>query len=424
MMPEKGEIIGELRRGELLVTALKREKIESGSVTLAIQSLRQLFDTRLCRAGDKYLYRLGNGRKLAMLRYQRGQHVYETTLNPDSNTYETRLLDIPEQLPPIPAYVEPAPGIDPQMDDGEVDVEHAALVPGQNAVEPQNSLDTLNQMDVAQPDDPILPPDPALANLPSPDEEFPERPGFAPDAQDLDDINALPLANGDSVAIDRELHEEDLREDLDSIDDMPKPNLQQQVLPDVSTPIIEPIVPIKSMRVVERESTTVSTISLVMIVLGGSLFLIACLMFVLPSIRVRSRCRKQGLRVLDMLPVAPGMRLLRVQANKHECIIAVYPDNMSFIAPCPPDDLKLWQHIQAKSYWYKMARNPISDRQLKAIVQAFYEDGGASSDNPVLPAEADKPTVTDRYSTSDVKLTEMPTARAVPDLSDFDDLES
>ncbi len=423
MMPEKGEITGELRRGELLVTALKREKIESGSVTLAIQSLRQVFDTRLCRAGDKYLYRLGNGRKLAMLRYQRGQHVYETTLNPDTSAYETRLLDIPEQLPPIPAYDEPAPGIDPQFDDGEVDVEHAALNPEQNVVVPQNSLNALNQMEVAQPDDPVLPPDPALANLPSPDEEFPERPGFAPDSDAADDIPGMPLADAEGFANDRELREEDLREDLDDVADMPKPNPQQQVLPDVSTPIIEPIVPIKPLRVLERESTTVSTVSLVMLVLGGSLFLIACLLFVLPSIRVRTRCRKQGLRILDMISVAPGMRLLRVQADKHECIIAVYPDNMSFIAPCPPDDQKLWQYIQAKSYWYKMAQNPISDRQLKAIVQAFYGDNGASSDNPVLPAEADKPTVTDRYSTSDVKLTEMPTARAVPDLSDFDDLE-
>ncbi len=423
MMPEKGENIGELRRGELLVTSLKREKVESGSVTLAMQSLRQLFDTRLCRAGDKYLYRLGSGRKLVMLRYQRGQHVYETTLNPETNTYETRLLDIPEQLPPIPAFAEPAPGIDPQLDDGEMDVEHVALNP--NAVaetdnDPaQNSLNALNQMDVAQADDPVLPVDSALADKISPDDELPERPGFAPEDDDLEpgpamDEDTVPAA----FAQDRELREEELREDYGDVADIQKTPQPQQVLPDVSTPIIEPNLPVIKPQL--RESTTFSTISIVMFVIGCNLFLIACLMFVVPAVGGRLRCRKLGLRIRDALRIAPGMQLLRVRSDGHDCIIAVYPDNMSFIAPCPPDDEKLWQHIQAKSYWYKMAQNPISDRQLRAIVQAFY------SDNQELPENAEKlrsSALPDKYDTADLKVTEMPTARAVPDLSDFDEVE-
>ena len=418
MMPEKGENTGELRRGELLVTALKREKIESSSIRLAMQSMGQLFDFRLSRAGDKYLYRLGNGRKLVMLRYQRGQHIYESVLDSASNSYKSQLLDMPSQLPAIPDVIEHASGSGEE--DGEVDVEHAALAQkaqpelntDTNPVEDsqQNSLNTLNQLEVALPDDPLQPTDSALAGIPSPDDEFPERPGFAPTDEDGNaDTPSGDILNPPNL----ELHEEDLRENVAEVPDLPVQMPSQQVLPDVSTPIVEHSIPVKTLKIQERESTTFSTISLVMFVCGAGLFLLAFLMFWIPSIRVRARCRKQGLRIVDMISVAPGMRLLRVQTNGYDCIVAAYANSMSFIAPCPPEDEKLWQHIKAKSNWYQMAQNPISDRQLKAIVQAFYTD----NPNDVSGLHESSEHVTD------VKITEMPTARAVPDLSDFDDLD-
>ena len=101
------------------------------------------------------------------------------------------------------------------------------------------------------------------------------------------------------------------------------------------------------------------------------MFIFALAVFVLPAILLRRRCKKLGLRILDLIQITPTNKLARVAVDGQACIIGIHPGKMSFIAPCPLDDESLWQHIKSKSFWYKMAQKPVSDRQMAAIIQAF-----------------------------------------------------
>ena len=89
--------------------------------------------------------------------------------------------------------------------------------------------------------------------------------------------------------------------------------------------------------------------------------------------RLRRRCAANGMVIRDMIKISPVHRIARLNVDGHECIVAIHPDKMSFIAPCPPDDKDLWQTIRSKTYWYQMSETPVSDRQLVGIVQAFYK---------------------------------------------------
>ena len=348
MLPHNGEKAGELAKGQLFVTALRAENLDYNSIRLAMQSIGKLFDFRLSRAGDRYLYQAGPNKKITLLRYQRAQHVYEAVLNQETGEYNARVIETAEAdvIPPPPPVHEEISGV-PVDEDGEIDVEQQAfqqhgLVPEQN----QNSDDAanaLNDLDVASPDDPVQPIDAALAGKMSPDEELPSRPGFVPD-DNPPETDKVPAKN-------EPWREENFREDkhpgnlnANAEDDAP----EFQNLPGTSAPIVQPNVPIP-VRNVEHESVTFSTISLVLFGLGSCMFIFAIVAIVLPAVRLRRRTQKTGLKILDLIQLTPSNKLARVSVDGHECLVGIHPDKMSFIAPCPPDDDALWKHIQSKT---------------------------------------------------------------------------
>ena len=92
----------------------------------------------------------------------------------------------------------------------------------------------------------------------------------------------------------------------------------------------------------------------------------------MPAVRLRRRAKKTGLVILDLLQLTSSNRHARVSVDGHKCLVGIHPDKMSFIAPCLPDD-ELWKHIQSKTYWYQMVQSPVSDRQISAIIERFYD---------------------------------------------------
>ena len=173
MIAGAGEKAGELGRGELLANALKREKLDPNSIRQAMQSIGKLFDFRLSRAGDRYVFKAQNGRKLLMLRYQRGPHVYEATWDDANDEYTSRLVAKPAVQPEAPQPLPQDQKVDfraqfNEDEEGEVDVEH---VPMRGQAQPSEGIE------LAAPADPILPEDEALAGKPSPDAEFEDHPG-------------------------------------------------------------------------------------------------------------------------------------------------------------------------------------------------------------------------------------------------------
>ncbi len=83
---------GQLSRGEMLVTALKRERVNGESIHGATQRIGQIFDFRLSRAGDVYEYVIkpASNRRMQWLRYHRGSRVYEARLT--SEGYVSKVL--------------------------------------------------------------------------------------------------------------------------------------------------------------------------------------------------------------------------------------------------------------------------------------------------------------------------------------------
>ena len=372
MLPHNGEKAGELAKGQLFVTALRAENLDYNSIRLAMQSIGKLFDFRLSRAGDRYLYKAGPNKKLTLLRYQRAQHVYEAVLNQETGEYDARVIETAEAdvIPPPPPIHEDIPDA-PVDDDGEIDVEREAIQQPDTAPEvEQNSNNDagneLNDLDVASPDDPIQPVDAALVGKISPDEELPSRPGFVPSG-DVPETDKAPAKT-------EPWREENFREDNhpNNLNDNTEDETQEvQHLPGTSAPIVQPNVPVPVRRI-ERESVTFSTISLVLFGLGSCMFIFAIVAIVLPAVRLRRRSRNAGMKILDLIQITPTNKIARVSLDGHECLVGIHPDKMSFIAPCPPDDDALWKHIQSKTYWYQMVQTPVSDRQLSAIIKAFY----------------------------------------------------
>lgn len=361
MRPASGEVTGELAKGELLVAALKREKIETNSARLAIQSIGKIFDFRLSRTGDRYVYRVANGRKLTMLRYQRGLHVYEAVLNPETGEFKARIIEV-EASPEIPL---PMPGSD---EDGEVDVEHAVMAeqieknqPSQNEAPPTGSI-----FDAPQPmptPTPLpQPEDDALAGKPSPDADYPDSP-----ESDL----TIPEAKQNPDELPDEIEdEEDER--------LHAPVIQQEaqhqepentIIPTAPALRDTQFTPPQSVKKVEVESTVFSTISITMFVLGMAALLITLFVLILPGIQAKRRCSANGMRVRNMIRISPSQRIACVEQNGHACIISIERNTMSFIAPCPVDDAEFWKKLNAKTYWHQMAQKPLSDRQLASLIQ-------------------------------------------------------
>ena len=357
MRPSSGEIAGELAKGELLVTALKREKIDSNSARQAMQSIGKLFDFRLSRTGDRYVYRVANGRKLTMLRYQRGQHVYEAVLDKNTGEFNARLLEV-EVSPDIPVPILE------NDEDGEVDVEHAAMAEQiQNNAPPAEDIPSTGSIfDAPQPmpvpSDPPLPEDAALAGIPSPDADFPDAP-----ESDL----TIPEANADPNGLPEEEEDERLHAPVIQQDN-PNPEPENTIIPSVPALQDTQFTPTPIVKKVEVESTVFSTISITMLVLGLLTFLASFIIFILPGIQARKRCTANGLIVRNMVRISPSQRLALVEHDGHGCVIGIERHSMTYIAPCPVDDPEFWKRLNAKTYWHQMAQKPLSDRQLASLI--------------------------------------------------------
>ncbi len=404
MQASAGEKSGALAKGELLITALKREKVDLSSARQAMKSIEPLFDFRLSRSGDKYIFRVGSGQKLLMLRYQRGIHVYETIWDAASGTYSAHILEAGEQ----PAAV-PEPTIQPQLqdEDGEVDVEHAVMAkeihtaPSADIssrpddIPEQTANAELNALDVANPNDPILPEDPALAGKPSPDEEFPLENHEFTGEQILDD----DVLNNDDI--EQQEDDELLNAPVIPPQAAPLPAPVQapnQIIPEANTPTEPsppPVAQTAYKKQAEQDSTTFSTISLVMFITGLVLFLFSFFTAILPLIRSRRRISAMGLHIRNSIDIAPGHRIACVEQDGHLCLIAIHPDTMSFIAPCPVDDEHFWTKLKAKTYWYHMAQKPMSDRQIAAFIDEIHKPQASIAEKIETVPEQDRETCLD-----------------------------
>ena len=338
MVPSPSQKIGELRHGELLLSAMKREKADAESARLAIHSLSKLLDFRLSRSGDKYILQLAPNRKVTLLRYQRGQHVYEATLQQDG-TYLARLVErqnIPEQtapqMPPVPNTVQPTI----PDEDGEIDVEHADIAAKLPADDP------LQALDIAPPDAPILPTDPVLDGIPSPDEEFPDSP---PENDPPNPENDTPTPQ---AMPQRRPNEAPTTASLQNADILP---VQIRCRQDDANPQVAGIV---------------------MLVLGSTLFLLGLVFGLGPAIRARMRISRLSLHICDSIQITPQQRLFCIDYQGSKCLILVQRDKMQFVAPCPLDSQECMDFLQSRTYWHEMAQHPLSDRQLAAFLHEFH----------------------------------------------------
>ena len=384
MTPGPGQKAGELQRKEILLAALNREKVDKNSARLAIQSMAEIFDFRLSRAGDRYVYELGNGRKIAMLRYERNKRIYEARLNAD-NQYEARLLDIAEDSPAMARSTAP----DAFDDDGEIDVERQAIVaapqpPAPNA--PRAALDD------------------ALAARPSPDSAFPDtlplpdatdNPSFDDDEFDAPSVADAAKDDTDSSTANDEAVDDDTRSGnalralsgskmnlpLDDApehevktipnDDRGNDNAQIPNSPDRNQTTPEQNDNTQSIQLkCKSDDKTQSVISALMLAIGLLTFVIGFITVILPAIRMRRRVRQMGLEIVDRIWISRHQQLVHVRWNDRDFVIIVMPDKVQcLVASDKANDL--FDFLRAKSYWNGMADQPISDRQLTSLLAAF-----------------------------------------------------
>ena len=374
MVANSGEKAGELGRGELLANALKREKLDPNSIRQAMQSIGKLFDFRLSRAGDKYVYKAQNGRKILMLRYQRGPHVYEALWDEAEGEYTSRLVPKPANQPsPQQAAVPSAPSEDKvdfraqlnEDEDGEVDVEHVTMH-GQE--QPREDIE------LAAPGDPILPEDEALAGKPSPDAEFEDRlegnmPMDAP--QPLEDSAQDTAEAPPQTDTFRAIPDDDEDDSRIANPVIPQPPAKNLIVPE-PTVTNEPFTgTIRAKKPAETENTTFTTIGYVTLILGSVFLLLAGLIYALPALRARRRANGMGLVIRDIIRISADQRLAFVECDGYTCLIAIHRDNASLICPCPLDIETFIQQVKAKTYWHQMSGKPLSDRQLAALIQSL-----------------------------------------------------
>ncbi|MBR4985597.1 MAG: hypothetical protein IKY83_07655 [Proteobacteria bacterium] len=365
MIAGPGEKAGELGRGELLANSLKREKLDPNSIRQAMQSIGKLFDFRLSRAGDKYVYKAQNGRKIQMLRYQRGPHVYEAVLDEATGEYYSRLVAAPPRQVQPAAAAPAEPKVDfrapSDEDDGEVDVEHVPMR-GQNQI--------AEDAEHGAPDAPTQPEDDALAGKPSPDAEFEDH--FE---ADILPGTPQPLDTSDDPT---DAETDDNGELPEYVDDtrvanpvIAQPQAKNVIVPE-PTVTNEPFTgSIRAKKPAEPENTTFTTIGYVTLILGSVFLLLAVLIYALPALRARRRVAGMGLKIRDIIRISAEQRLLFVECDDYTCLIAINRDSASFVAPCPLDEATFIQQVKAKSYWHQMSGKPLSDRQLASLVQAL-----------------------------------------------------
>lgn len=398
MVANTGEKAGELGRGELLANALKREKLDPNSIRQAMQSIGKLFDFRLSRAGDKYVYKAQNGRKILMLRYQRGPHVYEARWDEAEGEYTSRLVPKPANQPAAEQAAAPAVPSEEKVDfraqlnedeDGEVDVEHVTM---RGQEQPREDIE------LAAPGDPILPEDEALAGKPSPDAEFEDR-------LEGDPLANAPLPNEDSEDSGEAQPQADSFPALpeDDEDDsrianpvIPQPQAKNLIVPE-PTVTNEPFTgSIRAKKPAETENTTFTTIGYVTLILGSVFLLLASLIYALPALRARRRANGMGLAIRDIIRISADQRLAFVECDGYTCLIAIHRDNASLVTPCPLDIDTFIQQVKAKTYWHQMSGKPLSDRQLAALIQSLAHPKNTRSATAQLTlnddSEEDEPT--------------------------------
>lgn len=386
MTAEQGQKGGALQKGELLVSALKREKVESASAVQAVQSLANLLDFRLSRSGDRYVYQVNGGRKLVMLRYQRGRHVYETVLNANGE-YEGRLLDEADKKP----LIQPAPW----PDDDEVDAEKAVVDAGRlgnveqpSAVVMQEMVDDANvvpaqaegEMAAADAADATHAADDALDEKVSPDAAYPD---------------TMPAADGDALWVPD-----------DALPQAQEPEAAEAMMmpsePDVRTNSQEELRSNHAGGTAETAQTAVRPITvkcrqeeaqpsvygLVMGIMGGILFLIAVIAVFIPHYQARRRMHAQGLHVRDKIFITPTQQIVCVGYGDSAYLILLTKDKAQWIAACDDDEVALFDHLQTKVYWNEMANHPVSDKQLAAMIRDYHQryEANDAAEEPSAPS--------------------------------------
>lgn len=384
MTPGPKQKAGQLQRKEILLAALNREKVDKNSARLAIQSMAEIFDFRLSRAGDRYVYELGNGRKIAMLRYERNKRIYEARLNAD-NKYEARLIDIAEDSHAMARSTAP----DAFDDDGEIDVERQAIVAA-----PQPPA----------PNAPRAAHDDALAARPSPDSAFPDalplpdttdNPSFDDDEFDAPSVADAAQDDTDSSTANGEAGDDDAKSGnalralsgskmnlpLDDApeheaktipnDDHGNDNAQIPTSPDRSQTTPEQNDNTQSIQLkCKSDDKTQSVISALMLAIGLLTFVIGFITVILPAIRMRRRVRQMGLEIVDRIWISRHQQLVHVRWNDREFVIIVMPDKVQCLVSSDKAN-DLFDFLRAKSYWNGMADQPLSDRQLTSLLAAF-----------------------------------------------------
>ena len=407
MQPAPDERAGVLGHGELLVSALRREKVESGSANRAVKSLSEVFPMRLCRSNDKYVIKVNSARQLTRLRYQRAQHIYETILT-DDGTYESRLLADPTLTSPQDMIIDP-PTTETVQDNIHADQPKPAqiLYPDQDTdddpipdlVYPSDAVDTNRKgaddvrmdEDFAPADALPQPIDAALAGKPNPDElppvprndvfdEDPDLPG--PPIEDSSsptrNVPAEPNAYPHDM-VPAQNHAQRHAEDLPKAVVPPAVN---RVLPAADA---EPaIIPLPAAHPARPDSAHgYSPYSLALACIGLIALIASILLTLLPTWRARQHLSRAGLTIEDEIYIADGQRLAIVTDGKHHFLVAVSAANVRLLTCCDDEEtaLRAWAFFKRKTYWQQLANRPLSDRQLADLIQKFNENDTAEEED-------------------------------------------
>ena len=398
MQPAPGERAGALGHGELLVSALRREKVESGSANRAVKSLSEVFPMRLCRSNDKYVIKVNSAHELTRLRYQRAQHIYETILT-DNGTYESRLLADPTLAAPQDMIIDPptteAIQAEPKPSPVLYQDQDTADEPIPDLVYPGDSMnpnrrgedDVRLDEDDAPPDAQPQPIDAALAGKPNPDDlpTVPRNDAF----EDDPDLPGPPIEDG--TAHLQEAPANTMPSPTDAAWDIPKPSTPSspanRIMP---APTAEPaIIPLPAVHPARPEpSHGYSPYSLALACLGLIALIASILLTLIPTWRARQHLSRAGLTIEDEIYIADGQRLAIVSDAKHHFLVAVSAANVRLLTCCDDEEtaLRAWAFFKRKTYWQQLADRPLSDKQLADLIQKFNETD--------TPDEEDVPTPT------------------------------
>ncbi len=375
-----GEKAGALGKGELLVYALKREKIDPTSIAQAMKSMGELFDFKYSRTGDRYLFKLSAGRKLTLLRYQRAQHIYETRLNEDG-VYVSRLLGPGEVPAPSDAIIHPP---QTELSDDEVDVERTAVMGSEAPVPmPLAAADDVRQDDDFAPADaPLQPIDEALMGRPNPDDLPSPKTASKTDhnntlPQELDDED---LTDDDSAAIANAKRPADPSWEVvppsDKTTHANKASDAKRDAPNDPTMVAEPrmvSLPSKEQNVRPEPPRPYAPFSLALACLGLIALIAGIIITVFPAWRARQHVKAAGLSIEDEIFISKGQYLALVSDTKHRYLLAISADATRLLTCCDDsaEAQRAWSFFKKKTYWHQLGAKALNDRQLMELVKAF-----------------------------------------------------